>query len=152
MEWSPIQHTQPRRTPTAANLVLTPYRRRRTLKRAPAAILIGVAALVAMASTVPLAEAGHGFGGGGFGGHGFGGGGFGGHAFSGGGFGGHSFSGKQKAPIRLDGIRRCGENKRTEDANDTSGWPDVASQRPTKEETDLKTKQGVEHWHPRVEQ
>jgi hypothetical protein len=51
---------------------------------------------VAMASAVSLAEAGHGFGGGGFGGHGFGGGGFGGHAFSNGGFGGHSFGGSAR--------------------------------------------------------
>jgi hypothetical protein len=74
------------------------------MKKIKHVLAIGVAALVAMASAVPLAEAGghgfggggfggHGFGGGGFGGHGFGGGGFGGHAFSGGGFGGHSFSG-----------------------------------------------------------
>jgi hypothetical protein len=65
------------------------------MKQMKHVLAIGVAALVAMASAVPLAEAGHGggFGGGGFGGHGFGGGGFGGHAFSGGGFGGHSFSG-----------------------------------------------------------
>ena len=61
------------------------------MKKIKHVLAIGVAALVAMASAVPLAEAGHGFGGGGFGGHGFGGGGFGGHAFSGGGFGGHGF-------------------------------------------------------------
>ena len=58
------------------------------MKKIKHVLAIGVAALVAMASAVPLAEAGHGFGGGGFGGHGFGGGGFGGRGFSGGGFGG----------------------------------------------------------------
>jgi hypothetical protein len=63
------------------------------MKQMKHVLAIGAAAFVAMASAVPLAEAGHGFGGGGFGGHGFGGGGFGGHAFSSGGFGGHSFSG-----------------------------------------------------------
>jgi len=66
------------------------------MKQLKHVLAIGAAALVAMASAVPLAEAGHGgggFGGGGFGGHAFGGGGFGGHAFSGGGFAGHSFSG-----------------------------------------------------------
>ena len=63
------------------------------MKKIKHVLAIGVAALVAMASAVPLAEAGHGFGGGGFGGHGFGGGGFGGHGFGGGGFGGHSFGG-----------------------------------------------------------
>ena len=55
------------------------------MKQMKHVLAIGVAALVAMASAVPLAEAGHGFGGGGFGGHGFGGGGFGGRGFSGGG-------------------------------------------------------------------
>ena len=58
------------------------------MKQMKHVLAIGAAALVAMASAVPLAEAGHGFGGGGFGGHGFGGGGFGGHGFGGGGFGG----------------------------------------------------------------
>ena len=64
-----------------------------TMKQMKHVLAIGAAALVAMASAVSLAEAGHGFGGGGFGGHGFGGGGFGGHAFSSGGFGGRSFGG-----------------------------------------------------------
>ena len=64
------------------------------MKKIKHVLAIGVAALVAMASAVPLAEAGgHGFGGGGFGGHGFGGGGFGSHGFGGGGFGSHGFSG-----------------------------------------------------------
>ena len=63
------------------------------MKKIKHVLAIGVAALVAMASAVPLAEAGHGFGGGGFGGHGFGGGGFGGRGFGGGGFGGRGFGG-----------------------------------------------------------
>ena len=54
------------------------------MKQMKHVLAIGAAALVAMASAVPLAEAGHGFGGGGFGGHGFGGGGFGGRGFGGG--------------------------------------------------------------------
>ena len=44
------------------------------MKQMKHVLAISAAALVAMASAVPLAEAGHGFGGGGFGGHGFGGG------------------------------------------------------------------------------
>ena len=63
------------------------------MKQMKHVLAISAAALVAMASAVPLAEAGHGFGGGGFGGHGFGGGGFGGRGFGGGGFGGRGFGG-----------------------------------------------------------
>ena len=71
------------------------------MKQMKHVLAIGVAALVAMASAVPLAEAGHGFGGGGFGGHGFGGGGFGGRGFGGGGFGGRGFGGAGALPLGL---------------------------------------------------
>ncbi len=63
------------------------------MKQMNRALAIGAAVLLAIASAVSLAEAGHGFGGHGFGGHGshgFGGRGFGGHGFHG--FGGRGFA------------------------------------------------------------